>query len=96
MLEGFYPCYHEDNDVREDRGEQRVVVVASPAGTQVGEPGQKTRLPSDVVQKLGDPDGPELQRTMKLYNLNEPQTKAILNALKTEGFSLIQGYGLSC
>ena len=45
------------------------------------------------LQKVGEPDSSELQKTMKLYNLNEPQSKAILNALRTEGFSLIQGYG---
>ena len=36
-------------------------------------------------------DAGVLRDAMKAYKLNEPQTKAILSALKTEGFSLIQG-----
>ena len=34
----------------------------------------------------------EVSETMKAYNLNEPQATAILSALRTDGFSLIQGY----
>ena len=34
----------------------------------------------------------EVADAMKSYNLNEPQAKAILSALRTDGFSLIQGY----
>lgn len=34
----------------------------------------------------------EVDQTMKLYSLNEPQANAILSALRTDGFSLIQGY----
>lgn len=37
-------------------------------------------------------DQTEIQQTMASYNLNEPQAKAILAAMKTIGFSLIQGY----
>lgn len=33
----------------------------------------------------------DVEETMKKYKLNEPQATAILKALKTEGFSLIQG-----
>ncbi len=32
-----------------------------------------------------------IQKTMEVYRLNEPQAKAVECALKTEGFSLIQG-----
>lgn len=31
---------------------------------------------------------------MKAYQVNEPQAKAILGSLKTQGFSLIQGCAL--
>ena len=37
-------------------------------------------------------DNADIKRTMTSYSLNEPQAKAILSALETEGFSLIQGY----
>ncbi|THH27997.1 hypothetical protein EUX98_g6198 [Antrodiella citrinella] len=33
----------------------------------------------------------ELRQTMSLYKLNEPQAKAILSSMVTDGFSLIQG-----
>lgn len=34
----------------------------------------------------------EIQRAMKVHHVNEPQATAILGSLRTEGFSLIQGY----
>ena len=37
-------------------------------------------------------DDADIRRMMASYGLNEPQAKAILSALETEGFSLIQGY----
>ncbi|KAK0487479.1 SEN1 N terminal-domain-containing protein [Armillaria novae-zelandiae] len=36
-------------------------------------------------------DPKDIQRTMQLYQVNEPQAAAIESALKTEGFVLIQG-----
>ncbi|KAI6128800.1 SEN1 N terminal-domain-containing protein [Pisolithus thermaeus] len=36
-------------------------------------------------------DGREVQDTMTNYRVNEPQARAILNSLQTEGFALIQG-----
>ena len=33
----------------------------------------------------------EVQQAMDSYRLNEPQAKAIISAMKTDGFSLIQG-----
>ncbi|KAI0078277.1 hypothetical protein K474DRAFT_1619824 [Panus rudis PR-1116 ss-1] len=36
-------------------------------------------------------DQNEVRQTMSKYNLNEPQAKAILAAMQTNGFSLIQG-----
>lgn len=44
--------------------------------------------------KLSDPvniSDDEVLKAMKAYRLNEPQSKAILSSLKTDGFSLIQG-----
>lgn len=40
------------------------------------------------------PDLPDelLKRAMKAYKVNEPQAGAIINALSSKGFSLIQGY----
>ena len=43
------------------------------------------------LQKPSRVDGSELQRVMKMYSVNEPQAKAILKSLDTEGFALIQG-----
>ena len=37
-------------------------------------------------------DQKEVQLTMSKYNVNEPQARAIISALRTDGFSLIQGY----
>lgn len=37
------------------------------------------------------PDSREVQRTMTVYNVNEPQAKAILYSLTADGFALIQG-----
>jgi senataxin len=37
-------------------------------------------------------DQSELVTAMQTYKLNEPQARAILSALQTGGFSLIQGY----
>jgi hypothetical protein len=46
----------------------------------------QARLPPRVV-----PDGESIQRAMKTYSVNEPQAAAILGAMQTEQFSLIQG-----
>ncbi len=40
-------------------------------------------------------DQKEVQLTMTKYNVNEPQARAIISALRTDGFSLIQGYACS-
>ena len=37
-------------------------------------------------------DHREVQLTMTKYNVNEPQARAISSALRTDGFSLIQGH----
>lgn len=34
----------------------------------------------------------EVRQTMAAYKLNEPQAKAILTSMNTDGFVLIQGY----
>lgn len=44
-----------------------------------------------VLPKWQSVDNGEVKSTMSNFNLNEPQAKAILSALQTEGFSLIQG-----
>jgi senataxin len=36
-------------------------------------------------------DHKELEVAMTKYNVNEPQARAIVSALRTDGFSLIQG-----
>lgn len=36
-------------------------------------------------------DQQEISQTMSKYNLNEPQAKAVLSSIKSNGFSLIQG-----
>lgn len=36
-------------------------------------------------------DEDEVERTMRKHNLNQPQARAIVSALRSEGFSLIQG-----
>ncbi|KAH9950533.1 SEN1 N terminal-domain-containing protein [Amylocystis lapponica] len=43
------------------------------------------------LMKSTSTDSQEVQRTMATYNVNEPQARAMLNALQVEGFSLIQG-----
>lgn len=40
-----------------------------------------------------DLDDGLLQRAMAAYRVNKPQAGAILSALSSKGFSLIQGYG---
>ena len=50
----------------------------------------------DTILKadLGRPgmaDPQSVRQTMTTYSLNEPQAKAVMSALKTDGFSLIQG-----
>lgn len=35
----------------------------------------------------------KIQQTMKMYNVNESQARAISSSISTKGFSLIQGYG---
>jgi senataxin len=37
-------------------------------------------------------DQKQLIKTMKTFNLNEPQARAIESSLRSNGFSLIQGY----
>ena len=37
----------------------------------------------------------DVKQTMSVYSLNEPQARAITSALRTDGFSLIQGYRYS-
>ena len=39
-------------------------------------------------------DKKEVQLTMAKYSVNEPQARAIISALRTDGFSLIQGYAV--
>lgn len=51
----------------------------------------KPRLP-----KPRPVDQKEVQLNMTKYNVNEPQARAIISALRTDGFSLIQGYVLCC
>ena len=34
----------------------------------------------------------DIEKTMKTYRINEPQAKAILGALESQGFVLIQGF----
>lgn len=34
----------------------------------------------------------KIEEAMKNYNVNEPQAKAILGAMSTKGFALIQGW----
>jgi hypothetical protein len=50
----------------------------------------KPRLPKPLPV-----DHKEVQLTMTKYNVNEPQARAISSALRTEGFSLIQGHAFS-
>jgi len=40
-------------------------------------------------------DHTEVQLTMTKYNVNEPQARAISSALRTDGFTLIQGHAFS-
>ena len=44
------------------------------------------------LSKQNVTDQQEIRQTMTKYNLNEPQAKAVLSSIKTNGFSLIQGY----
>jgi senataxin len=44
-----------------------------------------------ILPKAPEPEWNEVQETMALGNLNEPQAIAILKAMKTNGFTLIQG-----
>ena len=44
-----------------------------------------------TLQKITNSDQAELPKLMQSYQLNEPQARAISNALRTDGFSLIQG-----
>ena len=43
------------------------------------------------LPKRSLPGAEEVRQTMAQYKLNEPQAKAILSSMDTEGFSLIQG-----
>ena len=38
----------------------------------------------------------EIQNTMAAYNVNQPQAVAITSVMRTDGFSLIQGYASPC
>lgn len=38
-----------------------------------------------------EPESKDIRATMDAYKVNEPQAIAILQALKTDGFTLIQG-----
>ena len=40
-------------------------------------------------------DHTEVQLTMTKYNVNEPQARAISSALRTDGFTLVQGHAFS-
>lgn len=42
-----------------------------------------------------DPTETQIKRTKGLYNVNEPQARAILSAVTNSGFTLIQGYVIS-
>ncbi len=44
------------------------------------------------LPKRAPVDHNEVQLTMTKYNVNEPQARAISSALRTDGFSLIQGH----
>jgi senataxin len=46
-----------------------------------------------VLPKATEPEPKEVSKIMGAYKLNEPQAIAILKALKTDGFTLIQGLG---
>lgn len=46
--------------------------------------------PSLPQSSIVDPKA--LQQVVQQYKVNEPQAEAILKALDTDGFSLIQGY----
>lgn len=52
-------------------------------------------LSSDILsgspQEAKDLDKASVENTMRLYELNEPQAKAIIASLKNDGVSLIQG-----
>jgi senataxin len=43
------------------------------------------------VDKASSVDSSEIQRAMSTLNVNTPQATAIVSAMKTEGFVLIQG-----
>lgn len=47
----------------------------------------RPRMPE--IPKL---DQKDIRETMTTYSVNEPQAKAILSTLRSEGFVLIQGY----
>lgn len=38
---------------------------------------------------------PDVEDAMNTFQLNEPQAKAVLGAMKVKGFALIQGYVVS-
>jgi len=47
-----------------------------------------TAKPSPLVE----PTEAQVEKTKSIYNVNEPQAKAILSAVSGTGFNLIQGY----
>lgn len=44
-----------------------------------------------ILPKASEPEPRDVSEIMRTYKLNEPQAIAILAALKTDGFTLIQG-----
>ena len=46
-----------------------------------------TARPSDIVE----PSAAQVAKTQEVYNVNEPQAKAIISATTGTGFTLIQG-----
>lgn len=44
--------------------------------------------PTEILE----PTETQIKRTKGLYNVNEPQARAILSAVTNSGFTLIQGY----
>ncbi len=44
-----------------------------------------------ILPKASDPEAREVRETMEAHKVNQPQAIAILKAMKTDGFTLIQG-----
>ena len=43
--------------------------------------------------KVEEPTESQIEKTVALYKVNEPQAKAIISSVSSTGFTLIQGYG---